>query len=262
VGDKKEQANGVWQAVVISAKDYYPFGMSMPSRTTEGGTYRYGFNGQERDTELGESVYTAEFWQYSANLGRRWNVDPITFPNISPYATFNDNPIVFTDLSGASPEQGSPVKDTAPSYQPAQGEHLLQEVVITAARMNQAPTSGGSRPSTWTKMAINFVATADAYLSNLLLKPSTFLKPEEYGGGELARIARQGHMVGHSIAIGQGIAEIWGGEGMIGGGGVVTATGVGAAPGIAIMAAGAGTIAHGTTMIAVATHKIVLLQME
>ncbi len=39
------------EAIVLSAKDYYPFGMSMPGRGTEGGSYRYGFNGKETDPE-------------------------------------------------------------------------------------------------------------------------------------------------------------------------------------------------------------------
>jgi RHS repeat-associated protein len=59
-----------------------------------------GFNGQERDTELGESVYTAEFWQYSANLGRRWNVDPKPRVSVSTYACLGNNPICFIDIKG------------------------------------------------------------------------------------------------------------------------------------------------------------------
>jgi RHS repeat-associated protein len=59
------------EAKVISAKDYYPFGMSMPSRTTEGGTYRYGFNGKETDHETGIQDY-----------GMRWYL-----PNIARFAS-------------------------------------------------------------------------------------------------------------------------------------------------------------------------------
>jgi len=65
--------------------------------------YRYGFNGQEKDDEVegqGNS-YTAEYWQYSSRLGRRWNIDPIVKISESPYATFNNNPIYFVDVSGA-----------------------------------------------------------------------------------------------------------------------------------------------------------------
>jgi RHS repeat-associated protein len=61
----------------------------------------YGFNGQERSTELGNDSYTAEFWQYDSRLGRRWNIDPAIKPNESPYAAFANNPIWFTDHNGA-----------------------------------------------------------------------------------------------------------------------------------------------------------------
>ena len=45
--------------------------------------YRFGFNGQEKDDEIFGSTgtsYTAEFWQYDARIGRRWNVDPVDKP--------------------------------------------------------------------------------------------------------------------------------------------------------------------------------------
>jgi RHS repeat-associated protein len=68
------------------------------------GAYRYGFNGQERETELDESTTSAEYWMYDGRLGRRWNVDPVvvSIPFISPYACFNNNPIWFIDINGDS----------------------------------------------------------------------------------------------------------------------------------------------------------------
>jgi RHS repeat-associated protein len=100
VSDKKEQANGVWQAVVISAKDYYPFGMSMPGRTTEGGTYRYGFNGKETDHETGIQDYGMRW--YLPNIARFPSVDPLekSYPWNSVYAFAEGNPIEFIDLDG------------------------------------------------------------------------------------------------------------------------------------------------------------------
>jgi hypothetical protein len=66
-------------------------------------SYRYGFNSQEKDDEIYGSgnSYTAEYWQYDARLGRRWNVDPVVKPYESPYATFANNPIWFVDPNGA-----------------------------------------------------------------------------------------------------------------------------------------------------------------
>src|SRR5690554_3291099 len=76
-------------------------------------TYRYGFGGQEKDNEIygtGNS-YTAEFWQYDPRLGRRWNIDPMSFkyPWQSPYVAFNNNPIFYNDplgLEGEDPQEG------------------------------------------------------------------------------------------------------------------------------------------------------------
>jgi RHS repeat-associated protein len=79
--------------------------MKMPGRYgNDGDKYKYGFQGQEMDDEMfnqeGNS-YTAEYWQYDARLGRRWNLDPIVKVHESPYATFANNPIWFTDPNGA-----------------------------------------------------------------------------------------------------------------------------------------------------------------
>lgn len=90
--------------------------MAMPSRKfAAGGGYRYGFNGQERSTEINENNFTAEFWQYDARLGRRWNVDPIVKVYESSYATFANNPIWFSDPTGADTTiNGKTYKDLSP----------------------------------------------------------------------------------------------------------------------------------------------------
>ncbi|WP_157761038.1 polymorphic toxin type 44 domain-containing protein [Chitinophaga caeni] len=87
---------------LLSATDYYPFGMQMPGRVFNGWGYRYGFNGQEKSDEIKgeENSYTAEFWEYDSRLGRRWNTDPKPHPSISNYATFANNPIFNIDVLG------------------------------------------------------------------------------------------------------------------------------------------------------------------
>jgi hypothetical protein len=67
------------------------------------GGYRYGFNGQERVDEVSGkgNSYTAEFWQYSPRLGKRWNIDPVVKPHRSPYDVFSNNPIIRIDPNGA-----------------------------------------------------------------------------------------------------------------------------------------------------------------
>jgi len=66
--------------------------------------YRFGFNGQERDDEVAGigNTMTAEFWEYDARLGRRWNVDPVTKPWMSSYHAFSNKPILNVDPNGAN----------------------------------------------------------------------------------------------------------------------------------------------------------------
>src|SRR6185312_3732029 len=93
-----------YNAEVLSATDYYAFGMPMPGRVFNGGTYRYGYSGMEMDNELKNfgNSYTSEFRQYDPRLGRWMTMDPEWRENadISPYANDNNNPIVFTDPNG------------------------------------------------------------------------------------------------------------------------------------------------------------------
>ncbi len=106
ISDRKKQTAvaGSYLADIKSYVDYYPFGVQMPGRTWQQDEYRFGFNGQEKDDEIygeGNST-TAEFWQYDARLGRRWNVDPeaLRYSMKSPYSGYSNNPIIFIDPAG------------------------------------------------------------------------------------------------------------------------------------------------------------------
>jgi hypothetical protein len=99
--DRKYYSDYFFLPAFRSMTDYYPFGYPIATRTYSSG-YRYGFNGQEKDNEVygdGNS-YTAEYWQYDSRLGRRWNVDPVITFWESPYATFANNPLFFSDVLG------------------------------------------------------------------------------------------------------------------------------------------------------------------
>lgn len=69
-----------------------------------GVSYRFGFNGQEKDDEVSGTGNTmaAEFWEYEARLGRRWNCDPIDKPWMSSYHAFSNKPIWKIDPNGAN----------------------------------------------------------------------------------------------------------------------------------------------------------------
>ena len=89
-------------AVIKSTSDYWPFGSELEGRQFDANRYKFGFGGQESDQEIAgdKSMYTAQFWEYDAKIGRRWNVDPVIKHSFSTYSAFSNNPIIFIDPMG------------------------------------------------------------------------------------------------------------------------------------------------------------------
>jgi RHS repeat-associated protein len=92
-------------ANVLTAQDYYPFGMIMPGRSYQGsGNYRYGFNGMEKDDEVKGSgnSYSTEFRKFDPRIGRWFSLDNYAhfYPSISPYSFSANSPLVFKDTDG------------------------------------------------------------------------------------------------------------------------------------------------------------------
>ena len=94
-------------AEIQNINNYYSFGMPLHRRnyTSANGSYRFGFNGQEKDDEIyGDgNMNSAQYWEYDTRLGRRWNLDPKPTVGISNYACFANNPIWYRDINGDSP---------------------------------------------------------------------------------------------------------------------------------------------------------------
>lgn len=65
----------------------------------------------ELDNEVKDNgnSYTTEFRQYDPRLGRWLSLDPLmaSFPHVSPYVGFADNPVLFIDPYGLSPGNGA-----------------------------------------------------------------------------------------------------------------------------------------------------------
>jgi len=85
------------------------FGMMIKSREFVGfDSYKYAFNGQEKDDEIkgaGDS-YDFNFRIYDPRLGRFLSTDPLSksYPYYTPYQFAGNNPIKYIDLEGL--EQG------------------------------------------------------------------------------------------------------------------------------------------------------------
>jgi len=88
--------------------DYYAFGLTMPGRSSNTGNPNdnYKFTGHELDDEAGLNLYNANARMMDPMLGGRFlSIDPLAreFPNISPYAYGNNNPLRYTDPTGMAP---------------------------------------------------------------------------------------------------------------------------------------------------------------
>jgi RHS repeat-associated protein len=97
--------------IQTTSKTTYPFGMHMPGRAFGSGSYRYGFNGMEKDDEVKGSgnSYTSYFRQFDPRLGRWKSIDPINYVYESPYSSMLNSPIYFSDPKGnkVSPDKKS-----------------------------------------------------------------------------------------------------------------------------------------------------------
>lgn len=114
---------------VLAYTDYDPFGTEQSGRNG-GEYYRFGFNGYEGDKEIsGEgNSYTTEFRQYDPRIGRWLSLDPMssTSPPISPYCSYDNNPIYFTDPLGLTAEndRGKKKKEKEKTYNLEGGEQV------------------------------------------------------------------------------------------------------------------------------------------
>ena len=79
-----------------SYADYYPFGMKMPGKFG-GGSYRYAYQGQEKDTETGFEAF--ELRQWDGRIGRWMTIDPYG-QYASPYLGMGNNPMRVIDPDG------------------------------------------------------------------------------------------------------------------------------------------------------------------
>jgi RHS repeat-associated protein len=101
-------ASNILAPELLSAQDYYPFGMQMPGRSylaNSSLSYRYGFNGKEKDDEVMGAGNEIDYGMrvYDPRAGRFLSVDALTktFPALTPYQYAGNSPIKFIDLDGA-----------------------------------------------------------------------------------------------------------------------------------------------------------------
>jgi RHS repeat-associated protein len=101
--DASDHTKG-FKTVLLNSAHYDPFGMELPDRSYSSATYRYGFNGKEKDDEWKGSGSSYDFGAriYDPRIGRWLSTDPHddTYPAMSPYNFAINNPLSFIDPDG------------------------------------------------------------------------------------------------------------------------------------------------------------------
>lgn len=93
-----------FEANIVSANDYYPFGLGMEERKYEDEEYRYGFNGKENDKDFGNKQLVQDygFRMYNPAIGKFLSVDPMRdhIPWNTPYAFAENDVLRNIDYNG------------------------------------------------------------------------------------------------------------------------------------------------------------------
>jgi RHS repeat-associated protein len=128
---------------VSQHSEYFAFGETFVEEHKGSNNSPYKFNGKELDNESGLYYYGARY--YDPRISIWASVDPLAekFPNMSPYAFCNNNPIRFIDPTGMSTEDpiDPPKPGTGTSTGNAQG-------VIPAGQPNAGAPNGVDLPAT------------------------------------------------------------------------------------------------------------------
>ena len=93
---------------IVEENNYYPFGLQHQGyndianscRNEEAEAYKY--NGKEYEDALGLNMYEMDLRQYDPAIGRWTVMDPVTHHDYSPYSAFDNNPVYWSDPSGAN----------------------------------------------------------------------------------------------------------------------------------------------------------------
>lgn len=93
------------QAELVSAQGYEPFGSLLPGRNYSSSSYRFGFNGAEKNDEVHGATgtsYTFEARMHDPRVGRWLSLDPLafTYTALSPYCFTGNNPIMMVEVDG------------------------------------------------------------------------------------------------------------------------------------------------------------------
>ncbi|WP_282088455.1 DUF6443 domain-containing protein [Aquimarina algiphila] len=135
---------------IIEENNYYPFGMkhkgynntvsSLGSSTAQ----KFKYNGVEQEEALGLDLYEMPFRQYDPAIARFNGIDPVIHYSMSTFTAFDNNPVYWSDPSGADGEHYN--WDTG-KYEDDQGNEVSFEAALASQGLNADGSSQGESDS-------------------------------------------------------------------------------------------------------------------
>jgi RHS repeat-associated protein len=196
ISDKKlgvdANADGIidyYNADVISAQDYYPFGSQMPGRKySNGSKFRYGFNGKENDNEVKGEGNQLDYGMriYDPRLGKFLSVDPLTksYPHYTPYSFAGNKPIWCVDLDGAEEwyyyDAFGAYKKSTLIYGPRNPDNLAKSGYYTLQRIHQIEADAKAATER-IQAAANYKASVEAW-NNYVASTNLFVSAYNVSG--------------------------------------------------------------------------------
>jgi RHS repeat-associated protein len=95
--------SSITQAEIREENNYYPFGLKHRGYNFQqnGRDHKFEYNGMELEESLGLNMMEMEMRQFDPSLARWVVLDPVIHHDLSPYNSFDNNPVIFADPSGA-----------------------------------------------------------------------------------------------------------------------------------------------------------------
>jgi RHS repeat-associated protein len=231
-----------YTAVIMSAQDYYAFGMIKPGRKYNVGGYRYGFNGKENDNDVKGEGNQQDYGLriYDPRLGRFLSLDPLTddYPELTPYQFASNRPIDGIDLDGA--------------------EYTREQLTTILAKAKAVLQASGIDQS------IIMDGTSDALINANTIGISDKLPDwlgdtddvDDYDTDYNKTLYLWGRVLGDVLGILQGMGEMSTGSTVAAGGVAVSTTGVGSIVGMPAATVGTLVSLHGAGTAATATADL------
>jgi RHS repeat-associated protein len=127
------------RGAILEETHYYPFGLTMSGISSKAMSFgapqnKYKFNGIEQNNDFDLNILDAFYRNLDPQIGRFWEVDPVTTHWEGPYTAMQNNPILKSDPLGDYFTYGGDTKNTYNEMRKKNNEKLagyIGEIVQT-----------------------------------------------------------------------------------------------------------------------------------